>query len=101
MSTWKVKQGSYHRQLAIDLTNITTTGASGVTFKMRKRGTTALVVNNAGVIVSPTRVSYQFVAPQLDTPGTFQLEVELQYVDGPEHSPTEGFVTVIIEPNLG
>jgi hypothetical protein len=101
MSTWKTKQGSYHRRIAIDLTSISTVGASSVTFKMRKRGADALVVDNVGTIDSPTRVSYQFVSPQLDDPGSYKLEIELQFVDGPERVPTEGFTTVIIEENLG
>lgn len=101
MSTWRTKQGDYHRRCTLDLTNITTTGASSVRFKMRKRGDTALTVDALGTIDSPTRVSYQFTAPQLDVPGTYSLEVVLTYVDGTERVPTVGYLTAYIEPNLG
>lgn len=99
MSTWTVKQGDYHRRLAIDLTGITTAGASAVAMRLRPRqgGT---VVTRTGTIDSPTRVSVQFVAPELDTAGVYDLETVLTYADGPETTPTEGFTTVVITPKL-
>ena len=101
MSTWRTKQVDYHRRCTLDLTNISTAGASEVRFKMRKRGSSSLVVDALGTIVSATRVSYQFTGTQLDEPGTYVLEVVLTYVDGTERVPTVGYLTVYIEPNLG
>ena len=100
MSTWTVKQGDYHRQLTLDLTGISTTGATGVTFRMRPRGGGALVVETAGTIESASQVSYQFVAPQLATAGVFQLEAMLTYDDGTETVPTESYVTVEVLARL-
>lgn len=100
MSTWKIKKGDYHRRLTLDLTTITTVGASGVTFRIRKIGAAALTVDAAGVIDSPTRVSYQFVSPQLETVGRYRAEVRLQYLDGPESVPTEGWLNMEILPNV-
>lgn len=99
MSTWTVKQGDYHRQIALDLTDITTTGASGVVFRLRPRQGGA-VVSRAGTIVSATRVSCQFQAPELDTPGSYDLEATLTYVDGGETVPTSGYVLVEVLPRL-
>lgn len=97
---WKVKRGDYHRRLGIDLTSLTTTGATGVVMRMQSQQGGA-VVTRAGVIDSATRVSCQFVPPELDTPGVYNLETELTYADGTETAPTEGYVTVVIGPKLG
>ena len=100
MSTFVIKSGDYHRQLALGLTDITTTGATGVTFRMRPQGGGALVVDRAGTIVSATRVRYQFQAPELATVGTYLLEAVLTYVDGTETVPTAGYVTVLVTKSL-
>lgn len=99
MSTWTVKQSDYHRRLAVDLSDISTTGASAVAFRLRPSGG-GTVVTVAGTIDSASRVSCQFVAPQLDTAGTYDLEVVLTYVDGTETAPTSGYVTVVIAARL-
>ena len=96
MSTFHIKKGDYHRQLALDLSDITTTGATAVRFRMRPQAGGALVVDADGTIVSATRVSYQFVSTQLNTAGIYNLEVALTYNDGVETVPTNGYVTVII-----
>ena len=95
-AVFNIKQGDYHRRIKLDLTDITTTDATGVVFRMRPKAGGALVVSNAGAIDSSTRVSYQFVAPQLDTTGNFELEASLTYADGSETVPTVGFVQVRI-----
>lgn len=100
-TTWTAKKGDKHRQIALDLTDISTTGASAVRFRMRAREGGALVVDANGVIDSATRVSYQFTGTQLDTPGVYDLEAALTYVDGVETVPTAGYVTVIVQPTLG
>ena len=101
MSTWTCKTGDYHRRIAIDLAGISTAGASGVTFRMRLRDGGPLVVSDAGVIESTTRVGYQFTGTQLDVPGYYLLEVSLAYPgDGQETAPTVGQISVIIEARL-
>lgn len=99
MSSFAIKSGDYHRRLALDLTDLTTTGASGVAFKLRPRegGT---VVTIAGTIDSASRISCQFAAPQLDVPGIYDLEAVLQYADGTETAPTSGYVTVVVQARL-
>jgi hypothetical protein len=99
MSTFAIKQGDYHRRLALDLTDISTTGASSVAMTMRPRDGGA-AVTIAGVIDSATRVSCQFVAPQLATPGVYDLETTLTYADGTETAPTSGYTTVIVGARL-
>jgi hypothetical protein len=100
MSTFTIKQGDYHRRIALDLTDITTTGAIGVTFRMRPRGGGGLVVDAAGVIDTATRVSYQFTGTQLDTPGIYDLEAALAYADGTETVPTASYVSVVVVARL-
>lgn len=99
MSTFAIKQGDYHRQLALELSEITTTGASSVIVRMRPRDGGA-VVNPTGAIASASRVNVTFTGTQLDAPGVFLLEAALQYVDGPETVPTSGYVVVVVEPKL-
>jgi hypothetical protein len=98
MSSFNIKQGDYHRRIALDLTDVATTGATGVTFRVRSPS--GVVTTSAGVIDSTTRVSYQFTAPQLDVAGVFALEAALTYADGTETVPTVGYVTVVVEPKL-
>jgi len=101
MTTFTIRQGDTHRRLALTLTDITTTGATSVRFRMRSQNGGALKVDNDGVIDSASQVSYQFTAGQLDTPGVYDLEAALQYGDGPETVPTAGFVTVVVQSTLG
>lgn len=100
MTTWSCKTGDYHRRISLELSGLTTSGATGVTFRMRLRDGGPLVVNEAGVIESATRVGYQFTGTQLSTPGYYLLEASLTYADGQETAPTSGQVTVIIEARL-
>lgn len=100
MATWKCKQGDLHRRITLNIDGISTAGATGVTFKMRSTSGGALVVNNAGSITSPKQVSYTFTGTQLDTAGSYDLEAVLTFADGNEIVPTNGYVTVIIEPRL-
>lgn len=97
MTVFNIKQGDYHRRIQLDLTDMTTTGATGVVFRMRPRGGGSLVVDNqAGTVDSVTRVSYQFQAPELATAGTYDLEASITFSDGSETAPTVGYVTVRI-----
>lgn len=100
MSTHVTKKGDYHRQLQLTLSDLSTTGASAVRFRMRPRQGGTLTVDRNGAIDSATQVSLQFQAPELDTVGEFDLEVSLTYVDGTETVPTSGYVRVIVEPTL-
>ena len=99
-TTWNCKAGDKHRQLAIDLTDLLTTGATAVRFRMQPREGGTLVVDADGVIASATRVTYQFTGTQLDVPGVYLLEVMLTFPDGQETAPTSGHVVVVIEPRL-
>ena len=100
-TVFNIKKGDYHRRIQLDLTEFTTTDATGVVFRMRPRGGGALVVDDgAGDLDSSTRVSYQFQAPELDTAGSFQLEASVVFPDGRETVPTTGFVTVTIHEVL-
>ena len=100
MSTFTIKQGDYHRQLALDLSDIATTGASSVVIRMRSRDGGS-IINPTGTIASASRINVTFTGTQLDTAGVYLLEAALQYVDGPETVPTSGYVTVVVEAKLG
>lgn len=100
MSVWTCKAGDLHRRITLNLSGITTSGASGVTFRMRSEEGGALVVNAAGVLTSSSQVSYTFTGTQLDTAGRYNLEASLTFADGTETVPTSGYVTVIVEPKL-
>lgn len=96
-TAFNIKQGDYHRRIRLDLTDMTTTDATGVLFRMRLRSGGPLVVDDgAGTIDSTTRVSYQFQGTELDTPGLYDLEASVVFADGTETVPTVGYVTVRI-----
>lgn len=99
MSTFTTKAGDYHRRIQLDLSDISTTGASGVTFRLQARGGGTLT-SWAGVIDSASRVSAAFPAGSIDTAGVYLLEAALTYVDGTETVPTSGYVTVVVEATL-
>lgn len=103
MSTFKVKQSNYHRQLTLELTDISTVGATAVRFRVQPESPAdaPLTVDRDGTIDGPTRVSLRFQAPELDTLGRYNLEISLTYPDGRETVPTEGFNTLVIGPELG
>lgn len=100
MAVWTCKAGDLHRRITLNLDGGSTTGATGVTFKMRPAAGGALVVDSAGVLTGAKQVSYTFTGIQLDTAGTYNLEARLTFSDGSETVPTSGYVTVVIEPRL-
>lgn len=100
MSTFHIKQGDYHRRIALTLDGLDGTTATGVTFRMKNRTTGTLVFSRAGVKDSATQVSLQFQAPELDTAGLYALEAALTFPDGTETVPTVGYVDVVIEPRI-
>lgn len=98
---FKITAGDTHRRLLATLENITTVGASGVTFKLRRRGSAGPnKAERAGTIVNDTQVSVQWQAADIDTPGTYDLKIVLTFGDGPENVPTEGFFTLIVGLSL-
>lgn len=99
MSTFTIKQGDYHRRIQLDLSDLTTTGATGVTFRLQPRGG-GTMTSWAGVIDSASRVSATFPAGSLDTAGVYLLEAALTFGDGTETVPTSGYVTVVVEAKL-
>lgn len=101
MSTvFKTKQGSYHRRCRLSLSSLDASTAIGVTFTMSRENGEQVFAAQPGNVDSASQVSYQFTGTQLDTPGVYKLEASLTFADGPEVVPTEGTVTVIIEPKL-
>lgn len=100
MSTFVIKQGDYHRRLALDLSDLSTTGSTGITVRMQAVGGSGTVLNPTGVATTASRVTVTFAAPQLDTPGAYNLEVAISYADGTETVPTQGYVTVLVTERL-
>jgi hypothetical protein len=100
MNVFTIKQGDTHRRLQLTLSSLTTTGASGVSFRGKQRDG-ALKFTRAGVIDSSSQVSCQFQASDINTPGTFDVEATLTYPGSEEETvPTEGYVTMVVLPRL-
>jgi hypothetical protein len=100
MNVFNIKQGDTHRRLQLTLSSLTTTGASGVSFRGKQRDG-ALKFTRAGVIDNSSQVSCQFQASDINTPGTFDVEATLTYPGSEEETvPTEGYVTMVVLPRL-
>jgi len=85
---------------AQDLTNATST-----TFKLRKKGTTALVtLTGSASIISPNadgRISYAWGSGDTATSGDYEAEFETLFSDGTKlTTPTRGFIDVVIKSDL-
>lgn len=100
MPTFFTKQSDYHRRIRLTLTDISTTSATSVRFRMRPHAGGSLVVDRNGTIDNAGQVSLQFQSPELESTGLYDLEASLVYADGQETVPTSGFVQVQIMPRL-
>lgn len=113
MRTFETTQGDYGRPLLVDLayedTALDLTQQIDVTtpivMHMRPRPTGPAVFTDAAVtIVSRTaktvRVSYTFIPPQLDTPGTYEAEFEAALTGGEITGPSFGKVQIRIDPQI-
>lgn len=84
--------------VAVDLTG------SSVAITLRDRATQAVKVNAAGcTITSPTtgQVSYQPLAADVDTPGSYDVEFRQTRGDGSTiHYPSDGYEPLTIEAKL-
>lgn len=100
MSVFTIKTGDIHRRLQLTLTSLTTTGATGVTFRGKQRDG-PLKFTRAGIIDNATQVSCAFQASDINTPGTFDVEATLTFAGPAEETvPTEGYVTMVVLPRL-
>lgn len=81
---------------AIDLTGAT------VTFRMRKRGATALTIDAAASVVSAAAgaVRYDWLAGDTDTHGVYDAEFRCELVDGRQTVPNDRYITVRIQSAL-
>lgn len=112
----KVKRGDTGRPLIIgchylatdiDLTDIIQLNTP-VVFTMTKLGATTPTIDKAAATITAidtaTRtitLTYQWAAGQTDTAGRYNTEFEFTLTGGrPLTAPTDGYVLVIIEPDL-
>jgi hypothetical protein len=80
----------------IDLTGAT------VTFRMRKRGATALTVDAAASVVSAAAgtVRYDWLSGDTDTHGLYDAEFRCELTGGRETVPNDRYITVRIQSVL-
>lgn len=113
MRTFETTQGDYGRPLIVDLAyedptldlTATINQTTPIVMHMRPRPSGTPVFTDATVdIISRTaktvRVSYTFIPPQLDTPGTFEAEFEAALTGGEITGPSFGKVQIRIDPQI-
>ena len=79
------------------------TTATSVTFKMRKRHSTILVVDAAATIDTPATdgtVYYTWVTGDTATAGSYDAEWEVLWPSGTETFPTLGYDRVAVDADL-
>lgn len=90
----------------LDLTADINTGTP-VVFIMTPRRATTPVINRAPatVLASPAprivRVRYDWVPPQLDTPGKYSGQFEAALTGGAVTGPSFGHVNIVVDVDLG
>lgn len=113
----RVKTGDYGNALIVDLyykdddydLTDTVTLATPVVFIMTSPGSTdtppidraAASVAAVDTTARTVTVSYTWAEGDTDTPGIYYGEFEFDLTGGPQTAPTQGYVTVIVEDDLG
>lgn len=105
MSSFQIKQGDTSPAFQTTLTDpagaaVDLTGNKGITFRMRRPGSSAYKVDAAATVVSPGdgTVRYVFSADDTDTDGVYLAEwVVTNNDDSVETYPNEGHDVVHIE----
>lgn len=105
--TFKIKRGDTSPSLQWELNdpNINLAGAT-VIFNMKRMHNGNLVANRAPaeVVAGAARptLAYNWQPADTDIAGTYQAEFEITFADqSVETNPNDGFILVIITPDLG
>lgn len=105
--TFFLKRGDTSPSLLADLlpSDADITGATGVVFSMRQRGSVTPIVNRQpATIVSPTnpaRIRYDWQAGDTATAGLFEGEFEVTRADGSvETFPNDSYITIQITGDI-
>lgn len=106
-SPFYIKQDDTSPALLVELTpsDVDITGATGVVFSMRQRGSTTAKVNRAAAALvspaGPASLSYAWDAADTDTAGEFEGEFEVTRSDGSiETFPNDGYIAIIITGDI-
>lgn len=113
----RVKTGDYGTALVVDLNyeddefDITDSVelATPVVFIMSPPGTTdpplvdreVATVTDVNTAANTVTVEYRWQNGDTDTPGVYNGEFEFTLTGGPVTAPTHGYITVVIEDDLG
>lgn len=107
MTAFSIKQRDTSPSLLADLTpsDVDITGATGVVFNMRPRGSMTPTISRAtAVIVTPTgpaRLRYNWQAGDTATAGQYLGEFEVTRADGSvETFPNKSYIEIIIEDDI-
>jgi hypothetical protein len=97
-----IKQGDLYPPLVID-TNANVTGATSLVAKMRKvHGTTVITKTLTATDAVNGILSYTWVAPDTDVPGTYLVEAIVTFAGGAiQRFPQRSYLEVVIRPKVG
>ncbi len=87
----------------VDGNAVDITGNNGVRFHMKAYGSNTLTVDAAALVTDATNgaISYEWVAGDTATAGTYYGEFEVTYADDRvETFPNKGYFTIIIQEDL-
>lgn len=103
-----IKQGDTSPAILVSLLPSDTdiTGAAGVVFNMRLRGTTTPVIDRkAATIVAatgPAQLNYSWASGDTDVAGEYEAEFEVTRADGSvETFPNDSYIDIVIRPEIG
>jgi hypothetical protein len=97
-----IKQGDLYPPLVID-TNADTTGATSLVAKIRKvHGSTVLTKTLTNTTPLEGILTYNWVAPDTDVPGTYLVEAIVTFASGAiQRFPQRSYLEVVIRPKVG
>jgi hypothetical protein len=99
----RLKQGDLAPLLRID-TNADLTGTTSRLAKIRRIGTTTTMSKTLTTVGAATDgiAEYQWVAPDTDVAGTYQIEALITFADARvQRFPQHGYMELIIDPKVG
>jgi len=102
---FEIRAGDQRPHYRIQLTGngdpVDLTGATSVTFLMKRRATGATVVNAAGAFIDRTLGLVEYAWGETDTalPGGYDMKVRIDWSGEPQTFPSVGSFDVIVRPD--